>query len=343
MAARTAESGELIFEDNFDELNLETWQHELTLRGGGNWEFEGYNNNRTNSFVRDGILFVKPTLTAERFSNDYLYSGVLDMNGDNPFDQCTSPLNFGCSRQGSQADILNPIMSASLRTALSFTFTYGRVEVRAKMPAGDWIWPAIWMKPKMKPYGNWPTSGEIDILESRGNGDLSVGGTQIGNQQVSSTLHWGPDFASNRYQLTHFETNNAAGFNADFHVYKMEWSPEGIKFSVDDTALGEVTPPAGGFWELGGFNKDTWRNNPWQGRSKMAPFDQPFYLKLNVAVGGTNSFFPDAAVNGAGAKPWSNTSPTAPKDFWEGNGQWLPTWQGDDVAMQVDYVRVYAI
>ena len=63
-------------------------------------------------------------------------------------------------------------MSAAMRTPLSFAFTYGRVEARAKMPAGDWIWPAIWMMPVREVYGNWPTSGEIDIVESRGNADL---------------------------------------------------------------------------------------------------------------------------------------------------------------------------
>ena len=109
-----------------------------------------------------------------------------------------------------------------------------------------------------------------------------------------------------------------------------------------------MTPPEGGFWELGEFDQDTWRNNPWQGRSKMAPFDQEFYLKLNVAVGGTGvagsgTFFEDDYINGSGPKPWNNTSPTAYRDFWEGRDQWLPTWTGDDIAMQVDYVRVYAL
>jgi len=56
-----------------------------------------------------------------------------------------------------------------LRTAESFAFKYGRVEVKAKTPVGDWLWPAIWLLPKDQEYGQWPASGEIDIFESRGN------------------------------------------------------------------------------------------------------------------------------------------------------------------------------
>ena len=56
-----------------------------------NWEFEGYNNNRSNSFVRDGVLYIKPTLTAERFGEEFLYSGTLDMNGGAPYDQSVPP------------------------------------------------------------------------------------------------------------------------------------------------------------------------------------------------------------------------------------------------------------
>ena len=62
---------------------------------------------------------------------------------------------------------------------------------------------------------------------------------------------------------------------------------------------------------------------------------------MNVAVGGTNYYFGDDWTNGNGDKPWDNTSPNAPKDFWDGRDQWYSTWNGEDAAMQVDFVRVY--
>ena len=70
-----ANYGELIFSDEFDTFDLAKWKHDLTLSGGGNWEFQLYHNNRTNSYVRDGALFIKPTLTADRIGDANLRNG----------------------------------------------------------------------------------------------------------------------------------------------------------------------------------------------------------------------------------------------------------------------------
>jgi hypothetical protein len=101
------------------------------------------------------------------------------------------------------------------------------------------------------------------------------------------------------------------------------------------------------FWERGNFDEIAPNiDNPWQFDTNMAPFDQEFYLIMNVAVGGV-AFFPDNAQN-PGGKPWSNNSPRAASDFWEGINQWLPTWNLNDREsrasnLQVDYVRVWAV
>ncbi|KAJ8935956.1 hypothetical protein NQ318_015791, partial [Aromia moschata] len=327
-------SGDLIFEDTFDKLNLKK-----------NWEFEWYLNNRTNSFTDNGVLHIKPTLLAEETGNDFLYSGTLEIYGGSPADACTNAAQYGCSRTGSAENILNPIKSARIRTVNSFSFMYGKVEVRAKVPAGDWLWPAIWLLPRWNQYSGWPVSGEIDMMESRGNRDLTnSAGVNIGIQQVSSSLIFGPNLHYTRYKYTHFEHNNVTGFNADFHNYQMEWTPDLIKFSIDDDIMGTVTPPEGGFWELGEL-ASTGLESPWKSGAKMAPFDEEFYIILNLAVGSTMGYFPDDATNGNGAKPWLNTSPKAMTDFWEGREQWLPTWNvdTDDSHLQVEYVRVWAL
>ncbi|XP_014665919.1 PREDICTED: beta-1,3-glucan-binding protein-like [Priapulus caudatus] len=158
----------LIFEDNFDELDIETWEHEITMSGGGNWEFQLYQNNRSNSYTRDGKLFIKPMLLEDKYSPGFVKSGSVNLWGMNGVgDVCTGHSYSGCERKGNGVHYLNPVTSARLRTLNSFAFRYGRVEVRAKMPAGDWLWPAIWMLPRGWPYGQWPASGEIDIVESR--------------------------------------------------------------------------------------------------------------------------------------------------------------------------------
>lgn len=69
---KTHESGELIFEDNFDFLDFDKWEHEITMAGGGNWEFQVYWNNRTNSYCHDSTLFLAPKLTADRFGEEFV-------------------------------------------------------------------------------------------------------------------------------------------------------------------------------------------------------------------------------------------------------------------------------
>jgi len=75
-------------------------------------------------------------------------TGSFNLWGGTPADLCTSNAFYGCERNAAASgNYINPIMSARVRTAESFSFTYGRVEVKAQLPKGDWIWPAIWMLP----------------------------------------------------------------------------------------------------------------------------------------------------------------------------------------------------
>jgi hypothetical protein len=82
-------------------------------------------------------------------------------------------------------------------------------------------------------------------------------------------------------------------------------------------------------------------DNPWKRETeKSAPFNQEFYLTFNVAVGGTNSYFPDSQCD----KPWSNTSPQAVNEFWNNKDKWFKSWNypaSNDAAMKIDYVRIW--
>lgn len=337
-------SGDLIFEDTFSELDFETWEHENTLAGGGNWEFQWYTNNRSNSYVENGTLHIVPTLLADEFGEGFLSSGNLNVHGGAPADQCTNPSFFGCERQGNPVNILNPIKSARLRTVNTFAFKYGTVEIRAKLPAGDWLWPALWLMPKRNVYGSWPSSGEIDLMESRGNRHLFDGNNvNVGVEQVGSTLHFGTRPGVNGWPTATSTFNQVPGFNENFHRFRMVWTNESITFFVDDTQTSFVAADEG-FWKRGGFD-ESGRANPWQHSSSlMAPFDQEFYLIMNLAVGGVN-YFSDNLRNEGSQKPWNNDSPQASLDFWRGRDNWLPTWNRNttDSHLQVDYVRVWAL
>lgn len=111
----------------------------------------------------------------------------------------------GCDRQGSPDNIINPIRSSRITSWESFRFKYGILEARAKIPAGDWIWPAIWFYPKNDSiYGGWPVAGEIDLMESRGNREMFQEGVNTGVQQVGSTLHFGPNWEHNGKLKSYF-------------------------------------------------------------------------------------------------------------------------------------------
>lgn len=324
----------LVLEDDFCDFNLSLWKHELTLGGGGNYEFQYYTNNRTNSYVEDGVLHIQPTLLADQLGEAAVRPDsffTFRIWGAQPADLCTGNAFFGCERlSGGGGNVINPTTSARIRTAESFSFTYGRVEVRAKLPIGDWLWPAIWMLPTDNQYGNWPASGEVDIMESRGNPPSYEAG---GYDSYGSTLHWGLDFSQNMFSLTH-ATKSGENLAEDFHTYGLLWNETYIGTYLDDESNTVLSVQINeSFWELGNWTSPPW-NNPWRGRGMNAPFDRRFFLIINLAVGGVSGFFPD----GVGGKPWSDTSPNAVNEFFNAQNSWYPTW---NQTFQIDSVKVW--
>lgn len=121
-----------------------------------------------------------------------------------------------------KGQIINPVRSARLNTKGKKTIRYGRVEVTARMPRGDWLWPAIWMMPQDSVYGEWPKSGEIDIAESRGNDARKY---SMGDNLVSSALHWGTATENDRWRRSYGEWGGKrVRYTDDFHTYGLEWS-----------------------------------------------------------------------------------------------------------------------
>ena len=109
----------LVLDEEFNTLNLSLWQHEITLGGGGKWEFEYYTNNRTNSYVKDGVLYIQPTFLVDDIGEANLKNGyTMDIWGAAPGDYCTSNQFYSCMRpSGARGNYLNPIKSARICTA----------------------------------------------------------------------------------------------------------------------------------------------------------------------------------------------------------------------------------
>lgn len=119
-------------------------------------------------------------------------------------------------------------------------------------------------------------------MEARGNHALFSNGGHVGIEQTASTMHFGPQEGINGFLTSHFHRNRIPGFDVDFHLFKLIWTPYQIEFFVDNVSLGTVHS-GNGFWERGGFGGQ----NPWAGASNMAPFDQEFFIIINNAVGGS--------------------------------------------------------
>lgn len=146
--------------------------------------------------------------------------------------------------------------SGKLITKNKFSFLYGRVEVRLKVPKGKGTWPAVWMLPTDNAYGYWPNSGEIDVMEHVGYQPNNMHIT-IHNKAANAKENLGQ--VVNKYKLIPTATTA-------FHVYRVDWTPEAIRGYIDNQLLLEYKNDGKGF--------ETW------------PFDKRFYLLLNLAIGG---------------------------------------------------------
>ena len=138
--------------------------------------------------------------------------------------------------------MINPVRSARLTTAGKKSIKYGRIEVEAKLPQGDWMWPAIWMMPQDSVYGDWPRSGEIDIMESRGNDAEHY---PLGNNIVSSAMHWGTLYDNDAFRLSMGEWGaKRTKFSDDFHTYGLEWSEKYLFTWLDGRLRVSITLPS---------------------------------------------------------------------------------------------------
>lgn len=149
--------------------------------------------------------------------------------------------------------------SARIKTQGLFEQTYGRFEARIKLPYGPGIWPAFWLLGNNIEEVEWPQCGEIDIMEYRGQRTNTVNGS----------VH-GPGYSAGDAITKAYGLRNAR-FDTDFHIFAVEWGKDYIYFFVDDVLYQEITP---------GDLTGEW------------VFDHPFYIVLNVAVGGDYVGFP---------------------------------------------------
>ena len=212
----------LVWSDEFSgtEIDESKWSYDIGTGdwGWGNGEAQYYTSNSSNSFIEDGKLVIQALQQ-----------------------------NYGGANY----------TSARMVTRDQGDWTYGRVEVRAKLPSGIGTWPAIWMLPTDWVYGGWPYSGEIDIMEHVGFDPNVIHGTAH-----TEDYNWWNGIPPPSWSIY------TDGATSDFHDYTLEWDEDYLKWYVD------------------GIHYFTYANDQ-AGDYATWPFDQRFHLLLNIAIGGT--------------------------------------------------------
>ncbi|CAG9782088.1 unnamed protein product [Diatraea saccharalis] len=207
--------GQLLFEDNFN-ANLEkgkVWSTEIMFPEAPDYPFNVYLNDR-NLRVRGGVLKIRPVTLESKYGEDYVTQS-LDLTA-----RCTGDLGTNqCTRESSGAHILPPIITAKINTKNRFNFKYGRVEVRAKMPVGDWLIPIIQLEPRDYAYGSKNyASGIMRVAYAKGNAEYYkklLGGSIMCDTEPYRSAHL-------KEKIGHDHWAN------DFHNYSLEWRPGNI-------------------------------------------------------------------------------------------------------------------
>lgn len=226
-----------IWEDEFGSIDADSWSFEIQRGGFGTGAFDWTTDDPTNAYTDAEGLHIVPTLTTETtdITPEQIYDGY-ELNLTTA-KTCTTTDHKMCSVLSDKktGDIVNPVRSARMTTKGKKSIRYGKVEVVAKMPKGDWLWPAIWMMPEEEVYGSWPMSGEIDIAESRGNNPDTY---PDGRNSIISALHWGPSTGTDAFWRTSGKHNlRRTDYSKNFHTYGLEWTEDYLFMYIDNQLL----------------------------------------------------------------------------------------------------------
>ncbi|XP_026494141.2 beta-1,3-glucan-binding protein-like [Vanessa tameamea] len=313
--------GALLFSEDFNQQNIKeliNWDPEVMFPQEPDYPFNAYVSDNTLS-LEHGSLNIKPVLTESQF-----HEGFLNENWDLT-NTCTGKVSTKeCSQTASGAQILPPVITGKINTRNHFNFKFGKIEIRAKLPAGSWLIPELNLEPRDNVYGNQRyESGLIRVAYAKG------------NPAFAKKLSAGPILSDTEPYRT-FLLKEALGINSwnkDFHTYTLIWKPNGIELFVDGKKYGEVNPGEGFY--SSGRDHAVPHASIWLKGTVMAPLDQLFYISLGVRVGGIHDF-PDSPD-----KPWKNRNSKALFKFWESKDSWFPTWFSPE--MMVDSVKVFAL
>ena len=250
----TTAAWETVWSDDFDGETLDRtkWSAEESCWGGGNNERQCYTDRPENIRVENGVLVLSARPEAHKgplYPAHYTHL---------PSDQIGESTHT----------------SGKVITYGKADWKYGRVSARIKLPAGQGAWAAFWMMPAQSVYGGWPLSGEIDIMESVNLGAVCDDCKDGIERRTSGAVHFGGAIPENTYRFFKAEHEEAADPTANWTVYSVEWAEGVIQWFVDDKIVMRLD------------QNDWYTDSENTNGSVVAPFDQAFYINLNLAIGG---------------------------------------------------------
>ena len=306
---------EIIY-DNFNKAVIDTniWkiEHRIPTYTDPNFPFNSYENIDETRFIRDNQLHIKPIAVSESEVR-----GILNLR-----EGCTGTRSEECFYEQRSSFFLPPVKSAKIVSKTSFK--YGKVEIQARLPKGDWIIPVLQLEPVDK-SGN---PSNIWIAYSRGNTHLYKNDPSSMNMRSltdddmgSHLLLAGPVLEVAEPERSKHLVRKLGNkpFYEETHNYALEWTKDSLRFLVDSKEYGST--------DLKAMADD---------------FNKEYVLSIGVAVGGIYDF-PDDTNSGVFAKPWSNADRNYIKRFFEAKSTWITTWEAEKCFLVVDFVRVKAI
>ena len=339
----------LVLNEQFSSSSLDDsiWNYDVQLANSdfgpsqpGEIGFQMSTKSSENIYLSNSNLYIVPTLSSQDTSTNF------------SLPDCTSQTDCTSNQ-------IPPIASARIHTKSKKSLRFGRIFIRAKLPTGDWLHPRIYLLPESDdPYGSFPASGFIDILNARGN-DMNYDAQ--GANFVRAAVGYGPLLTVQNQIFGWVGRKRGGLFGEQFHDFVLEWDEKFIRVYVDKRTQPMLEIPIGpissnpfaspssfyfpssksinkpSFWDKASFPKTVHNStdgisgteivlpNPYQNASYAAPFDQKFYLVLDLGVGGTKQgWFPD----GVGGKPWldGQSGEAAMRSFERDRERWLTTW-----------------
>ncbi|XP_066149676.1 beta-1,3-glucan-binding protein-like [Euwallacea fornicatus] len=317
--------GKLIFHshfENFLENRDKLWTVQTRFASEPDFEFVIYEDNPQTLSIHNGRLIIKPILTDSIYGEGFVARpGTLDLG-----ERCTGIKSIECCQNLVGRQIIPPVMSSQLTTKGKFSFKYGRIDIRAKLPKGDWLYPELFLNSENEEYGSGYESGQIRVA--------FLGGNEDTNKKLQGGLILGNSLAARKYAMKSIDQYQS--WTNEYHNFSVLWKPDSISLKVDNVVFGSIFPPNRGFWSLAS-NLNLKNSERWKQGSKMAPFDKEMNIVVGVGAGGHN--FEDRSDN---TKPWINSQVLSQKNFYKARNSWEATW-GKEAQMEVEYVKVWAL